>query len=259
MPNILDRIIANKRREIEALPPVYDLEKQVADADRRRPLSLSRALLDSPTGIIAEFKRRSPSKGEIHPMALVDEVVPSYEKSGATACSILTDTVYFGGALTDLSLARKVCNLPLLRKDFIVSRRQIAEAYLNGADAMLLIAAVLRKEEVRELTDYAHDLGLEVLFEIHNSDDLDKFYSAVDMVGVNNRDLTNFATDPMQSEKLASELPDSVVRVAESGLKTIYETELLRASGFNGFLIGETFMRHDNPGDALRKFLDATL
>lgn len=259
MTNILERIITNKRREIEASLRGGSFEIDPGSSNRRAPLSLSRALLDSSTGIIAEFKRRSPSKWEIHPMALVDEVVTAYEDAGAAACSILTDTVYFGGAVTDLALARNVSNIPLLRKDFIISRRQIAEAYVYGADAVLLIAAALRKEEVVELTDYAHSLGLEVLFEIHKAEELDKYYSGVDMVGVNNRDLATFATDPMLSEMVASALPENVVKVAESGLRTIGEVEQLRASGFNGFLIGETFMRHDNPGEALRRFLDATL
>lgn len=257
MSDILDKIISNKRREVEAMVRLFgeDVEAVIG----RETISLRQALLNSPTGIIAEFKRRSPSRGEIHPLALVSEVVQSYEDAGAAACSILTDTVYFGGALTDLAHARSVSSLPLLRKDFIISRRQIAEARAYGADAVLLIAAALTAGEVEEFTRYAHSLDLEVLFEIHNVRELEKYSPEVDMVGVNNRDLTTFVTDPMLSEKVARELPADVVKVAESGLSSISEVERLRESGFSGFLIGETFMRHDNPGAALRGFLDATL
>ncbi|MCM1077288.1 MAG: indole-3-glycerol phosphate synthase TrpC [Bacteroides sp.] len=255
MPNILDKIIANKRREIDALTNMDDGDIMLSSL--RSPLSLSNALTESPTGIIAEFKRRSPSKGEIHPLALVNEVVPAYEAAGATACSILTDTVYFGGALTDLANARSNVSLPLLRKDFIISRRQISEARLYGADAVLLIAAALTADEIKEFTRYAHFLGLEVLFEIHNIRELDKYCSEIDMVGVNNRDLTTFHTDPMLSEKVARELPAEVVKVAESGLTGMDEVQRLRAAGFSGFLIGETFMRHDKPGTALSEFLKA--
>lgn len=257
MPNILDKIIANKRREVDAMCELFGEEVNVTT--QRDTISLSRALLDSPTGIIAEFKRRSPSKGEIHPLALVNEIVPAYEEAGAAACSVLTDTVYFGGALPDLVNARSVSNLPLLRKDFVISRRQIAEARAWGADAVLLIAAALSAGEVEEFTRYAHSLDLEVLFEIHNARELEKYSPEVDMVGVNNRDLTTFVTDPMLSEIVAHELPADVVKVAESGLTSISEVERLREAGFSGFLIGETFMKHDNPGEALRKFFEATL
>ncbi|MDE6188616.1 MAG: indole-3-glycerol phosphate synthase TrpC, partial [Duncaniella sp.] len=216
MPNILDKIIANKRREIEATRRL--LGEEVAITTDRSTVSMKQALIASPTGIIAEFKRRSPSKGEIHPLALVNEVIPAYQKAGASACSVLTDTVYFGGALTDLANARSVSSLPLLRKDFIVSRRQIAEARAYGADAILLIAATLEANEIEDFTEYAHSLELEVLFEIHNIAELDKYYPGVDMVGVNNRDLTTFATDPMLAEKVAGALPTDVVKIAESGL-----------------------------------------
>lgn len=253
MANILDSIIANKRREVEAMAR---LGGEIPAAVSSRPtVSMKQALTDSPTGIIAEFKRRSPSKGEIHPLALPSEVIPAYENAGAAACSVLTDTVYFGGALTDLAQARCRASLPLLRKDFIVDRRQIAEARLYGADAILLIAAALTRREVEDLTGYAHSLGLEVLFEIHNAAELDRFTPEVDMVGVNNRDLRTFATDPQLSATVARELPEGVVKVAESGLSTMSEVRQLRDAGFRGFLIGETFMRNADPGKALSEFL----
>ncbi|MDE6117396.1 MAG: indole-3-glycerol phosphate synthase TrpC [Duncaniella sp.] len=257
METILDKIVANKRIEVAARIAVVGNE--IPFILRHEPVSMSRALLDSPTGIIAEFKRRSPSKGEIHPLALPSEIIPAYQAAGAAACSVLTDTVYFGGSLTDLSVARSVAELPLLRKDFIVSEYQIDEARAYGADAILLIAAALSREEVERFTRHAHGLGLEVLFEVHNERELDKFCQEVDMVGVNNRDLSTFVTDPQLSLKVAKALPENVVKVAESGLTTIDEVEQLRQSGFSGFLIGETFMRHDHPGDALVKFLEGTL
>lgn len=259
--NILTRIIDNKRREVEAMMAVRPIDPSaLADvtlsrAECRR--SFSRSLAGSPTGIIAEFKRRSPSKGDIHPSALVSEVIPAYTRAGASACSVLTDTPYFGGALTDLVLARTLTDIPLLRKDFTVSEYQIQEAALCGADAILLIASALTREEIERFTAKAHSLGLEVLLELHSLDELDSFCSEVDMVGVNNRNLTTFHTDPTLSLTLARELPDATVKVAESGLTSIAEVSRLRDAGYRGFLIGETFMRRSSPGRALEQFLNS--
>lgn len=252
MSNILEDIIAYKRVEMQALEkvPVPEI------VPSRKTLSMKTALVESATGIIAEFKRRSPSKGEIHAKAMPQIVVSGYEKAGASACSVLTDTPYFGGALTDLAIARCNSSIPLLRKDFIISRRQILDAYLYGADAVLLIAAALSSSQVVDLTDYAHSLGLETLFEIHNTAELDKFYDKSDMVGVNNRDLTTFHTDPDFSFQVVEMLPADTVKVAESGLSSIAEVERLRRVGYRGFLIGETFMKNSDPGQALRDFID---
>lgn len=189
-------------------------------------------------------------------MAMVDKVIPAYTEAGASACSILTDTPYFGGALTDLAMARSLTNIPLLRKDFIVSRYQIREATLYGADAILLIASALDRNEIEKFTDYAHSLNLEVLLELHSLDEINKFYPEVDMVGVNNRDLTTFHTDPALSLSIANELPDNIVKIAESGLTSMREVNRLRDAGYRGFLIGETFMRHRDPGLALHNFLN---
>lgn len=257
MGTILDKIVANKRMEVEA--KIAMCGDKFSYEPQHEPVSMSRALIDSPTGIIAEFKRRSPSKGEIHPLALPVDIISAYQAAGAAACSVLTDTVYFGGSLNDLAVARQVADIPLLRKDFIVSEYQIDEARLYGADAILLIAAALTREEVERFTRHAHELGLEVLFEVHNERELEKFCPEIDMVGVNNRDLSTFATDPDLSLKIVGRLPENVVKVAESGLTTIDEVEQLHQVGYNGFLIGETFMKHDHPGDALGKFLDGTL
>lgn len=254
MSNILQQITDNKRREVEAMMLTTPLPEATSSCRSQR--SMSRTLAQSPTGIIAEFKRRSPSRGEIHPMAMVDKVIPAYAGSGASACSILTDTPYFGGALTDLAVARSLTDVPLLRKDFIVSQYQIHEAAIYGADAILLIASVLSRDEIEQFTAYAHSLGLEVLLELHSLSELEKFYPKVDMVGINNRDLTTFHTDPALSLVIAGELPDNVVKIAESGLTSMREVNRLRDAGYRGFLIGETFMKHPDPGLALHNFIN---
>lgn len=257
MANILDEIIANKQREVEA---EMKINAHITDIPCRASVpSMKASLLSSPTGIIAEFKRRSPSKGEIHPKAMVCDIVPGYEKEGAAACSVLTDTPYFGGAITDLAVAASLVSIPLLRKDFTVSDYQISQARLYGASAILLIAAALPADTLQRFTNYAHSKGLEVLVEIHNEAELDKLPDGADMVGVNNRDLTTFHTDPELSLRIASALPDNVVKVAESGLVSMDEVTRLRDAGYRGFLIGETFMRRSNPPEALRRFLNNKL
>lgn len=258
MGNILDTIVAYKRREVEAAIRTYGLHVENRHPERVH-VDMKQSLLKSPTGIIAEFKRRSPSKGDIHPMADVAQVVPGYEKRGASACSILTDTPFFGGATTDLMVARPLVGLPILRKDFVVHKRQIEEAAAIGADAVLLIAAILSADEIADFTDFAHSLGLQVLFEVHNERELAKFYDGVDMVGVNNRDLTTFHTDVDLSSKVVEKLPERVLKVAESGLTSISEVQKLRQAGYQGFLIGETFMKHADPAEALQLFLENKL
>lgn len=250
--NILDRILDNKRREVETRQRLVPLSDTVPTKQWR---SMARALLDSPTGIIAEFKRRSPSRGEIHPMAIAADVVASYARHGAAACSVLTDTPFFGGALTDLETARAAVDIPLLRKDFVVSGYQVREAAIHGADAVLLIAAALGRDEMEQLTALAHSLSLEVLVEIHSVDEIDRIPGEADMVGVNNRNLTTFETDPALAMTVARELPGCTVKVAESGLTSIDEVRRLRDAGFRGFLIGETFMKRTFPGEALAEFL----
>lgn len=256
--NILDKIIANKRREVAALERIGATICDTAAVYAQRH-DMRGALLASETGIIAEFKRRSPSKGDIHPAAMVNEVVPAYQAAGAAACSVLTDTPFFGGALTDLAVASGLVNIPLLRKDFIISELQIFQAQQVGASAILLIAAALTRSEIERFTRCAHLLGLQVLLELHDMSELDRYCPEADMVGVNNRNLTTFHTDPALSLKVAAELPADVVKVAESGLTSIDEVRRLRDAGYRGFLIGETFMRNANPGDALRRFIDGTL
>ena len=258
MNNILGQIVTNKRREVEALKALVPeaLVVKAAEGASYDTVSLRQALTDSPTGIIAECKRRSPSKGEIHPKADVSAVVAGYAANGAAACSVLTDTVYFGGSLADLAVARSVVSLPLLRKDFIVSAYQIYQARACGADAVLLIAAVLSTDEIRRFTLVAHQLGLEVLLELHDETEFYKYTPEVDVVGVNNRNLTTFVTDTAVSLRMAKVLPADAVKVAESGLRTMADVEALRSAGYSGFLIGETFMKTADPGSALKEFIN---
>ena len=257
MASILSEIVRRKRLEVDALKEAgyYERFDDVKSTSAPGGLSMSRALLADDTGIIAEFKRRSPSKGDIHPMADVAGVVPGYESAGAAACSVLTDTPFFGGSATDLAVARRRVSLPLLRKEFIVDECQIREAAFLGANAVLLIASVLDPGEIGRLAALTHDLGMEVLLEIHGADELTKIIPDADMIGVNNRNLNTFSTDISMSADIASKLPESVVKVAESGLTSMDEIRRLRKEGYRGFLIGETFMRATDPAEALRKFL----
>lgn len=259
MSNILDRIVDNKRREVEAkyANGVYDAYSAAKLYNKK--ISFSQSLLDSDTGIIAEFKRRSPSKGDIHPMAIASDVVKGYAANGAACCSILTDTAFFGGSLDDFAQARLAApELPLLRKEFIIDRMQILEAAFYGANAVLLIASVLSTGELEEFTDYAHSLNLETLVELHGIDELDKAIDSADMIGVNNRNLTTFSTDLSMSAAMIAHLPENAVKIAESGLSDIEELKRLRDKGYRGFLIGESFMKHENPCLALKNFINGT-
>ncbi len=254
MASILDTIVARKRIEVAA--------KCAAGAYAHLPEPTSRrdfkgALL-SGSGIIAEFKRRSPSKGEIHAAADPAKVVAGYAAGGASCASVLTDTPFFGGALTDLIVARQAApELPILRKEFIVAPEQIVEAAAYGADAVLLIAAVLTKTEISDYTAIAHDLGLQVLLEVHAEEELDRVAPEADMIGVNNRNLSTFHTDIGQSRLMLEKLPAGAVKVAESGITDAAQMQLLREAGYRGFLIGEAFMRADDPAKALRDFINS--
>jgi indole-3-glycerol phosphate synthase len=220
------------------------------------PLSLKEALAASPHGILAEFKRRSPSKGAIAPQADVTAVVRSYAQAGAAALSVLTDATYFGGSFHDFKRARKaVPHLPLLRKDFIVDEYQVHQSKVLGADAILLIAACLSKREVEQLSGTAKALQLEVLLEIHHEDELSCWTPDIDLIGVNNRDLTRFCTDTARSLQLAEKIPPAQLRISESGLSDAATVRELRAAGYRGFLIGGYFMQQASPGDALADFL----
>lgn len=256
MTTILDDITACKRREVTALTSCgyYDAMIHSAEKYSRTPISMSRSISESKTGIIAEFKRRSPSKGAIRPDASVSDIAAAYREAGAAACSILTDTQFFGGSVADLAVARAIVDIPLLRKEFIVSPCQIYESKLLGADAILLIAAILSPQQVKEFTRIAHDLGMEVILELHSRSELRYLSDEIDMIGINNRDLTSFHTDTAISRELIESLPDNKIKIAESGIASPEEMMRLHECGYRGFLIGEALMRHNSPGDALRRF-----
>lgn len=257
--DILSEIIAHKRLEVEGRKtarPIATLEKSVRFS--RKPVSLSAAMRQKgASGIIAEFKRKSPSKGFIHEAADVAQIAGGYAAAGASALSVLTDTDYFGGSSSDLEAAREVVGCPILRKDFIVDAYQVIEARSIGADAILLIASCLSAKEIETLSTLAHSLGMEVLCEVHSADELPKaIRRGVDLIGVNNRDLKTFKTDVATSIELADSIPSDFVRVSESGIDDPATVKQLRAAGFEGFLIGEHFMRHAKPGEAVRNFID---
>jgi indole-3-glycerol phosphate synthase len=212
-------------------------------------------LLESSTGIIAEFKRRSPSKGFIREDADAGSIVGGYSGNGAAAVSVLTDRDYFAGKPADLKQARKVTNIPLLRKDFIIDPYQICEARIWGADAILLIAAALTPGQCRELAAFAVSVGLEVLLELHNEAELDYVNDNIHVVGINNRDLTTFETNTDVSKRLAALLPRNIVRISESGISSPGTVKDLRKSGFSGFLMGENFMKQPDPAGALGAFI----
>ena len=258
MGTILDDIITHKRKEVaekSATHPIILLEKSLYF--KSECVSLKHYILrEDKSGIIAEFKRQSPSKGIINAYADVEKTSIGYMQAGASALSVLTDEHFFGGKNGDLITARKFNFCPILRKDFIVSEYQIIEAKSIGADAILLIAAVLTKKEIKDFTSLAHQLGLEVLLEIHNADELEKFTTEVDLVGINNRDLKTFNVDFENSIRLSKLLPEKTVKIAESGIHTSNDILVLKENGFDGFLIGENFMKTASPELACKKFIE---
>ncbi len=241
--DILQEIVATKREELERM--------------RRKKPSLREALLQSETGIIAEFKRRSPSKGWIKEEWLASEIPLSYQQNGAAAISILTDKQYFGGHDRFIVEARQSgVTLPVLYKNFVIDELQLYEAALCGASAVLLIAACLPKEKLRALLLKAHELGLEVLLEIHSEEELEYCELEPDVYGINNRHLGSFVTDVKNSFRLAERLPKDAVKVSESGISRPETIRELRQAGFRGFLIGETFMKTPDPGKTLKQFIE---
>ena len=256
MEDILSEIIANKRKEVDLQKQAISIEQLSEGIGDLLPTSsMKQAIASSPTGIIAEFKRRSPSKGWIKENARPEEIVPAYAASGASAVSILTDEIFFGGTLRDIRTVRPLINLPILRKDFIIDEYQLYQARIVGADAVLLIAAALEQTQCRALADKAHELGLEVLLEIHNTDELPYIYKDIDMVGINNRNLGSFHTDVANSFRLAEQLPQDTILVSESGISQPVTVSKLHDAGFRGFLIGETFMRTEKPAETLKGFI----
>lgn len=257
--NVLDQIIGHKRKEVsnaKSLYPVKLLEQSIFFSSPA--VSLKKYIQrDDKTGIIAEFKRKSPSKGIINTHASVERTTIGYMQAGASALSVLTDKHFFGGSNEDLELVRKFNFCPILRKDFTVDEYQIIEAKAIGADAVLLIAAVLEPEQLKALTHFAHSLGLEVLLEVHDEEELKRSLDAgAGLIGVNNRNLKTFEVSIETSKRLAPMIPKDVVGVSESGIgypETIVE---LRKFGYKGFLIGENFMKHSRPEEEAKLFMD---
>jgi len=257
--DILEEIVAHKRVELEKfrqlMPPRVLYGKVERMLDEPVP-SMREALMQSTSGIIAEFKRKSPSKGWIHEEAKPEDVVPTYEQNGAAALSILTDESYFGGADDFIVRVRKAgVKIPILYKNFIIDEYQLFQARLCGASAVLLIAADLRLDECRTLLRTTHELGMEALLEMHSEKELDYADIEPDMYGVNNRNLGTFVTDVSNSLKLAARLPQEGCKVSESGIHDAATIRQLRMAGFNGFLIGEQLMKHEHPGEALRTLI----
>ncbi|MBI5914747.1 MAG: indole-3-glycerol phosphate synthase TrpC [Bacteroidetes bacterium] len=257
--NILEKIIAHKKNEAaerQSLYPVKLLERSIFF--ETPTVSLTKYLRrPDRLGIIAEFKRRSPSKGIINAHAPVERVSIGYMQAGASALSVLTDEPFFGGKNDDLTTARKFNYCPILRKDFTVGEYQIIEAKSIGADAVLLIAAVLTPQEVRQLSALARSLGLETLLEIHSDSELGHLCDTVDAVGVNNRNLADFSVDVRRSLALAPLIPSGFVKISESGLSDPATVLELKSAGFEGFLIGENFMKHSRPEEVCREFIAA--
>ena len=257
--DILQEIVAHKRIEVERF------KQQLSEQEIHRrvePLldfsvpSMSKALTASETGIIAEFKRRSPSKGWIKEEGKAEEIPLSYQQHGAAALSILTDEQYFGGKDDFIRTARHAgVHIPILYKNFIIDEYQLFQARLCGASAVLLIAADLSKKECKALLHTAHELGMEVLLEMHSEEELEYAELEPDMYGINNRNLGTFITDVQNSFRLAALLPGDSVKVSESGISNPDTVKALRIAGFRGFLIGETFMKTSAPGEALKDFI----
>jgi len=259
--DILEEIVACKRIEValqkeQVAPSVLykEVEKMMADGNYSK-LSMRDSLAQSASGIISEFKRKSPSKGWIKEEGKADVIPASYSENGASAISILTDEKYFGGSMEFVKIARPMVKCPILRKDFIVDEYQLFQAREIGANAVLLIAADLTKDECKSLAKTAHDLGLETLLEVHSEPELEYVGENIDMVGVNNRNLGTFHTDVQNSYKLAGLLPKDYLLVSESGISNPETVRELRQAGFRGFLIGETFMKTPNPGQSLNEFI----
>ncbi len=259
MADILEEIVAYKKNEVEQfkkeLHQIY-LEGRVEILKNALIPSMKNALMKSDTGIIAEFKRKSPSKGWINEAATADKVPISYQENGAAAISILTDSHYFGGSnvYVRTAIASKV-RIPVLYKNFIIDEYQIYQAKVCGASAILLIAACLTKEQCRQLIAKAHELELEVLLEMHNEEETEYAELEPDMYGINNRNLGTFETDVNNSFQLIERLPAEGVKVSESGISDPDTIRQLRACGYKGFLIGETFMKEADPGLALKNFI----
>ena len=256
--DILEKIIAHKEEETQKRKAAISVKAlEAAPLFNRETFSLKKHLTDSSFGIIAEFKRQSPSKGIINGTAQPEEVTKAYEAAGVSAVSVLTDEQFFGGSKADIEAARKAINIPILRKDFTLEKYHILEAKSMGADAILLIAAAMKPNTLKDLAEFAKSLGLEVLLEVHNLAELHGHYNQyVDVLGINNRNLKTFEVSLETSVKIQEEIPANQVKISESGISSIENIRYLKQFGFDGFLIGENFMKTQNPGEACKAFLE---
>ncbi len=256
--DILSEIVAHKRKEVDSQKELYPtklLEQSIYYEGT--PVSLKKYLLqEDKSGIIAEIKRKSPSKGTINAHVSIERTSIGYMQAGASGLSVLTDEKYFGGSVEDLKEARSFNFCPILRKDFMIDEYQVIEAKSIGADVILLIAAVLSKSEIETLGRLAQSLGMEVLLEVHNEEELYRSITdAVELIGVNNRNLKTFETDVNTSKDLADKIPNEFTKVSESGISNPETIHELKEYGFEGFLIGETFMTHGRPSKAAKEFI----
>ncbi len=256
--DILSKIVADKRREVKlrkGVIPVSQLEQSfLYNTDT---ISLVNKLKSSDSGIIAEHKRRSPSKLVINQSLSVIDVAKGYETAGVCGMSVLTDSKYFGGSLDDLIISRASCKLPLLRKEFVIDEYQIIEAKTFGADIILLIASILKKDEIKLFSELAKSIGLEVLLEVHNEEELNRsIMTSLDMIGVNNRNLKTFEVSTKISKELSEMIPNEFIKVSESGISSVETIKDLKEYGYQGFLIGENFMKSNNAGESAKQFID---
>ena len=255
--SILHEIVVQKRKEVDKDKSMYPIKLLEASIHFDSPcVSMSEYILrEDKVGIIAEFKRKSPSKGGINLYASPESVSIGYMQAGASAISVLTDSKFFGGSKEDLKTVRKFNFCPILRKEFIIDEYQIIEAKSIGADAILLIASILTEKEISQFTKLAKSLGLQVLFEVHDADEIEKYIPEIDLIGVNNRNLKTFETDYRYSIEMFGKLPSDAVKISESGINDPKIVAELKGVGYNGFLIGEHFMANGNPGKNCAKFI----
>lgn len=255
--NILDQIVVRKKEEVAVAKQMVSIKDLETATHFGRSTYSFKEFLQAPdrTGIIAEFKRRSPSKGLINGSSSVTEVTNGYARAGASALSVLTDTDFFGGYASDLLEAREANQIPILRKDFMIDEYQLLEAKAWGADIILLIAAILTPVEVKELAGFAKNIGLNVLLEVHNKAELERsICDDLDAIGVNNRNLGDFSVDIQTSFDLVHQIPDRFMKISESAISEVHTIRELKKAGFDGFLIGENFMKTDDPAVAMRAF-----
>lgn len=254
MRGVLQKIVSQKQKEVAERRQRLPLESMSVDSAMQRTSFSMRSFILNGSGVIAEFKRASPSKGSIRENAEPALITSAYENAGSSAASVLTDNLFFKGSEDDLKAARDAISLPILRKDFTIDPYQVIETKFIGADCILLIAAILTNDEIRTLHALAEDNGLEVLVEVHEERELDKLSGREKLIGINNRNLDTFEVDIENSLRLAAQLPD-IVKIAESGLGSESNLDLLLEAGFNGFLVGESFMKEPDPGQACADFV----